>query len=126
MHPDRSDRGTMDKTGCHPLHTPVFSGDLLPGSRATVSLLSLRVLDPAPPLLQGPPQGGAAMPEMPAVLRDRAPAAPAAPAAAGAWTNTYCTTCLMTRRFLDRPTHLVCETCAKRLDKVSPARRMMS
>ena len=122
MHPDRSARGTMDKTGCHPLHTAVFNGDLLPGSRATVSLLSLRILDPAPPLLQGPPQGGGAMPDMPAVLRDRAPVATTA---AGAWTNAYCTTCLATRRFFDRPTHLSCETCAKRLEKVSPARRMM-
>jgi len=42
--------------------------------------------------------------------------------AAAATTNAYCTTCLRTRRFHDRPTHLVCETCSKRLDKVSPDR----
>ena len=125
MHPDSHDRVPVDKQGCHPLHTAVFSGELLPGSRATVSLLSLRILDPAPRLHPVLPQGGAAMPDIQAVLRDRAPAPPAG-AATGAWSNTYCTTCLVTRRFFDRPTHLVCETCAKRLDKVSPGRRMMS
>lgn len=41
----------------------------------------------------------------------------------GSWTNSYCTTCLRTRRFYDRPTHLVCETCSKHLHKVAPARR---
>jgi len=41
-------------------------------------------------------------------------------------TNAYCTTCLRTRRFYDRPTHLVCETCSKRLDKVAPDRGMRS
>lgn len=34
--------------------------------------------------------------------------------------NRYCTTCLRTRRFLDRDTHVVCSTCQKRLDKVTP------
>jgi len=38
------------------------------------------------------------------------------------YTNAYCTTCLRTRRFFDRPTHLLCETCSKRLDKVAPER----
>lgn len=37
-------------------------------------------------------------------------------------TNAYCTTCLRTRRFFDRRTHIVCETCSKRLEKVSPDR----
>ena len=37
-----------------------------------------------------------------------------------AFTNRYCTTCLQTRKFLDRSTHIVCETCSKRLDKVTP------
>src|SRR5262245_61350123 len=124
MPPEGTARGPMDKRGCHPLDTVVGSGDLLLGSRSTVSLLSLRVLDPAPPLLRVSPPGGAAMPDMQAVVRDRAPAAPAG--AAGTWTNTYCSNCLATRRFFDRPTHLVCETCAKRLDKVSPGRRMLS
>ncbi|MHC4820409.1 MAG: hypothetical protein ACYTDX_01655 [Planctomycetota bacterium] len=34
--------------------------------------------------------------------------------------NRYCTNCLRTRRFLDQPTHVVCETCRKRLEKVTP------
>ena len=37
-------------------------------------------------------------------------------------TNVYCATCLRTRRFVVRPTHLVCETCSRRLDRVSPER----
>ena len=39
-------------------------------------------------------------------------------------TNAYCSNCLRTRRFLERPTHIVCETCSKRLDKVAPDRGM--
>jgi hypothetical protein len=35
-------------------------------------------------------------------------------------TNAYCSTCLRTRRFFDRRTHVVCETCSKRLEKVGP------
>ncbi len=34
--------------------------------------------------------------------------------------NRYCSTCLMTRRFLDQPGHLECEACRKRLVKVEP------
>lgn len=41
-------------------------------------------------------------------------------------TNAYCANCLRTRRFFDRPTHLQCETCAKRLDKVGPERGLRS
>jgi hypothetical protein len=41
-------------------------------------------------------------------------------------TNAYCTTCLRTRRFFDRQTHIVCETCSKRLDKVAPDRGLRS
>ena len=37
-------------------------------------------------------------------------------------TNAYCSICLRTRRFVVRPTHLVCETCSKRLDKVTADR----
>ena len=36
--------------------------------------------------------------------------------------NAYCSICLKTRRFHVRPTHLVCETCSKRLDKVTADR----
>lgn len=32
--------------------------------------------------------------------------------------NRYCSRCLQTRRFLDRPGHLQCQTCDKRLEKV--------
>lgn len=139
MRPDWPDGGRMDKRGCQPLHTGVLSGDAFPGSPATISLLSLRVLSPAPGLLSGPPQGGAAMMNAPgnplaAVPRDRGGALPAgtAPGLApsihgglppGSGTNTYCATCLRTRRFLDRATHLSCETCSRRLDRVVAARR---
>jgi len=34
--------------------------------------------------------------------------------------NRYCSNCLRTRRFLDLGTHLVCECCSKRLDRVRP------
>ncbi len=61
---------------------------------------------------------GATMPTMP---RDRATGLPPE-AAPEAWSNSYCTNCLRTRRFYDRPTHLVCETCRKRLEKVVPLR----
>ena len=37
-------------------------------------------------------------------------------------TNWYCSICLRTRRFHVRPTHLVCETCSKRLDRIAPER----
>jgi NADH pyrophosphatase NudC (nudix superfamily) len=32
--------------------------------------------------------------------------------------HLYCARCLQTKRFLDRPGHMQCETCGKRLDKV--------
>lgn len=114
----------MDKGGYHPVHTPVLSGDLLPGSRSDVSLVSRLVLDPALPLQSASPPGGAAMQGVPmtATSRDRGASLPPG-AVPEIWSNVYCTTCLRTRRFYDRPTHLVCETCQKRLDKVAPLRR---
>jgi hypothetical protein len=117
----------MDKSGCQPLHTAVLNGDPFPASPANVSLLSLLVLSPAPGLLSGSPQGGAAMTNLPgspvaSVLRDRG-SSPAAAPTLRCGTNTYCATCLRTRRFLDLSTHLACETCARRLDKVAVPRR---
>jgi predicted RNA-binding Zn-ribbon protein involved in translation (DUF1610 family) len=32
--------------------------------------------------------------------------------------NMYCTGCLRTQAFLDRPTHYVCSGCGKRFEKV--------
>jgi hypothetical protein len=32
--------------------------------------------------------------------------------------NMYCTGCLRTKAFLDRPGHYVCSGCGKRLEKV--------
>jgi len=98
----------MDKGGYHPLHTAVDSGEPFPGSRAAVSLLSRLVLDMASPLLPLPATGG--------VPRMVIPARPMEVLT----TNAYCANCLRTQRFFDRPTHLQCETCAKRLDKVAP------
>jgi hypothetical protein len=34
--------------------------------------------------------------------------------------NLYCSGCLRTRRFLDLGTHLICEVCSKRLERVVP------
>lgn len=104
----------MDKGGYHPLHTAVDSGEPIPGSRAAVSLLSRLVLDLASPLLPLPATGG--LPRM---------VIPARPTEV-LTTNAYCANCLQTRRFFDRPTHLQCETCAKRLDKVAPERGIRS
>jgi hypothetical protein len=98
----------MDKGALHPLHTAVTTGDDLPGSRAGVSLLSRLVLDLASPLLSAPAVGGAAR----MVITAKPVEVPA--------TNAYCATCLRTRRFFDRRTYIVCETCSKRLDKVGP------
>src|SRR5262245_25743908 len=100
----------MDKGGLHPLRTAVDTGEPFLGSPANVSSLSRLVLDLAPPLLASPSYGGPS--KMVIVARP----------AEVLTTNAYCTTCLRTRRFYDRPTHLVCETCSKRLDKVSPDR----
>ena len=120
--PRMGDGGWMDKGGYHPLHTAVDNGEPFPGSRAAVSLLSRLVLDLASPLLSlspsrdpgfpGPAQGGS--------TRMVIPARPTEVLT----TNAYCATCLRTRRFFDRPTHLQCETCAKRLDKVGPVRAL--
>jgi hypothetical protein len=112
--PRKIDGGWMDKGGYHPLHTAVDSGEPFPGSRAAVSLLSRLVLDMASPLLSVPSTGG--MPRM---------VIPARPTEV-LTTNAYCATCLRTRRFFDRPTHLQCETCAKRLDKLAPDRGLRS
>lgn len=103
----------MDKQEHH-LRTAVCSGESNPWSPASVSLLSRRVLDLASPLHCPSPQGGGA------TMSDRTPVVlPPGPrvSPSGSWSNSYCTTCLRTRRFLDRPTHLVCETCSKRLEK---------
>jgi hypothetical protein len=35
--------------------------------------------------------------------------------------NKYCSNCLRTQRFLDLGSHLVCERCSKRLERVLPA-----
>ena len=35
--------------------------------------------------------------------------------------NRYCSICLRTQRFLDLGSHLVCECCSKRLERVRPA-----
>lgn len=107
----------MDKGGSHPLNTVVSSGEPFPGSRASVSHLSRRILEVASPLRQPSPTGGSA------AMNERAQAGPqGAPRGTlpGAWTNVYCATCLRTRRFMDHPTCLVCETCSRRLEKVSP------
>ena len=100
----------MDKGGLHPLRTGVDTGEPYFGSPANVSSLSRLVLGLAPPLLSSPSYGGPS--RMILVTKT----------AEVVTTNAYCTTCLRTRRFYDRPTHLVCETCSKRLDKVSPDR----
>lgn len=100
----------MDKGGLHPLRTGVDTGEPFLGSPATVSSLSRLVLGLAPPLQAPPSYGGSSR-----MLLVTKPAEVLT-------TNAYCTTCLRTRRFYDRPTHLVCETCSKRLDKVSPDR----
>ncbi len=34
--------------------------------------------------------------------------------------NHFCSNCLRTRRFLDLRTHLVCESCTKRLERRVP------
>ena len=36
--------------------------------------------------------------------------------------NLYCSSCLRTQRFLDLGTHLICEVCTKRLERVLPRR----
>ena len=100
----------MDKGAYHPLHTAVAVGDAIPGAPEAVSFLSRLVLDLAPPLLRSTDTGGSTR----MVIR--------AHPAEVLTTNAYCSTCLQTRRFLERPTHIVCETCSKRLDKVSPER----
>lgn len=109
----------MDKGGYHPLHTAVVSGEPFPGSRAAVSLLSRLVLDMASPLLPLPAVAGPATGGMPRMV------IPARPTEV-LTTNAYCANCLRTRRFFDRPTHLQCETCARRLDKVAPERGLRS
>jgi len=100
----------MDKGAYHPLTTAVGNGDLIPGSPSTVSFLSRLVLGLAPGLRCVPPSGGPAR----MVIRALPTEVPT--------TNVYCGTCLRTRRFLVRPSHLVCETCSKRLDRVAPER----
>ena len=110
----------MDKGGYHPLQSAVDSGEPFPGSRAAVSLLSRLVMDLASPLLSGSPTRGPEFP-VPAQGGSTRMVIPARPTEV-LTTNAYCTTCLRTRRFFDRPTHLQCETCAKRLDKVAPDR----
>ena len=100
----------MDKGGCHPLLTAVDTGDFVSGSRAAVSLLSRFILELASPLLRAPVPGGSTG----MVIRAQPPEV--------LFSNAYCTTCLRTRRFFHRPTHMVCETCSKRLDKVAPER----
>ena len=119
--PRKCDGGWMDKGGYHPLHTAVDNGEPFPGSRAAVSLLSRLVLDLASPLLSlpatgGPAAGGPATGGMPRMV------IPARQTEV-LTTNAYCANCLRTRRFLDRTTHLSCETCSRRLDKVVTARR---
>ena len=100
----------MDKGAYHPLTTAVGNGDLIPGSPSTVSFLSRLVLGLAPGLQCAPSSGGPAR----MVIRALPSEVPT--------TNVYCATCLRTRRFVVRPTHLVCETCSRRLDRVSPER----
>ncbi len=34
--------------------------------------------------------------------------------------NRYCSNCLRTQRFLDLGSHLVCEHCSKRLERIRP------
>ena len=34
--------------------------------------------------------------------------------------NKYCSNCLRTQRFHDLGTHLICERCTKRLDRILP------
>lgn len=34
--------------------------------------------------------------------------------------NKYCSNCRGTQRFLDLSTHLLCECCSKRLDRIRP------
>lgn len=36
--------------------------------------------------------------------------------------NKYCSNCRGTQRFLDLSTHLLCECCSKRLDRIQPDR----
>ncbi len=105
----------MDKGGYHPLNTVVDTGEPFPGSRAAVSLLSRLVLGMASPLLHLSPAGDTATG---GTTRMVIPARPTEVLT----TNAYCANCLRTRRFFDRPTHLQCETCARRLDKVAPER----
>lgn len=107
----------MDKGGYHPLHTAVDTGEPFPGSRAAVSLLSRLVLDMASPLLHLSTAGAPATGGTTRMVITARPTEVLT-------TNAYCATCLRTRRFFDRPTHLQCETCAKRLDKVAPDRGM--
>ncbi len=35
--------------------------------------------------------------------------------------NKYCSNCLCTQRFHDLGTHLICERCMKRLERILPA-----
>ena len=100
----------MDKGAFHPLHTAVAVGDAIPGAPEAVSFLSRLVLDLASPLLPSPSTGGPTR----MVIRAHPAEVPTK--------NAYCSTCLRTRRFHERPTHIVCETCSKRLDKVAPER----
>ena len=41
-------------------------------------------------------------------------------AAARPFENLYCSNCLCTKRFLDLGSHLVCEYCAKRVERIGP------
>ena len=110
----------MEKGGWHPRNTAVDTGDASPGSRATVSFLSRRILDLASPLQGDPPQGGpTTMDDTPLTVERTT--RPAHQPEAGR--NVYCTNCLRTRWFHDRTTHLVCETCSKRLEIVAPPPR---
>ena len=100
----------MDKGAFHPLDTSVGTGGRHPESPAFVSSLPAAPRGLAPALLPVSPSGGTSR----MVIR-------ALPAEV-LTTNAYCTTCLRTRRFHVRPTHLLCETCSKRLERVSPDR----
>ena len=100
----------MDKGAYQPLTTAVGAWDRIPGSPSTVSFLSRLVLGLAPGLQCAPSSGGPAR----MVIRALPTEVPT--------TNVYCATCLRTRRFVVRPTHLVCETCSRRLERVAPER----
>lgn len=60
------------------------------------------------------------LPHLPTGLTGLASFVESAPAA---FHNTYCTNCLKTRRFFEKSTYVVCETCSKRMDKVTSKSR---